>query len=111
MKKIVISAIAVFVSGQINAAMVVTPVPVTITSFYVQTTYGGGDVAFVVSSAPTGCEHGFWLRPSDAGFKSAYAAILTAHTAKTPLYIWAYDNELWSGSSGHFCRVDAIRPM
>jgi len=73
--------------------------------------YGGGDVVFFVDGQPVvGCESGFWLRPTDAGFKSSFATLLSAYATKLPIIVYGLNDQLWPGSSGHVCRVSALRP-
>jgi hypothetical protein len=104
-------SVLIFAMAQVKAAIVSTPVGVTIISYYAFSDYGTGDVAFQVSNQIPGCEGGYWLRPSDGGFKTVYATMMASYMTKAPVYVYAYDDQLWSGSSAHFCRVYAIMPL
>lgn len=95
--------------GSVANAMVQTA-SVRVASIDTYTDYAAGDVVFTVDSAVTGCD-GFWLRPTDGGFKSAYAALLMSKASGGLLKIYAYDNELWPGSLGHYCRVRTLSPQ
>lgn len=90
------SAHAAYVTGNIGL----------VTRLYVYSTFGNGDVAFYGATA--GPCFGFWLRPTDPGFKNMYALLLAARTAGRPVQVWGYDNEIWSGSTSTFCRADSI---
>lgn len=91
------------------AAVVYSPTNVTITSIYMYSEFGNGDVAFTVSSPPSGCD-GLWLRPSDPGFKTLYAMVVTAYTTKQPLQVGGIDDSIWNGSGSRFCRVYGLYP-
>jgi len=73
---------------------------------YVYSTFGNGDVAFY--GTPAGSCVGFWLRPTDPGFKNMYAVLLAARAADRPVQVWGYDDQVWTGSTGTYCRVDTI---
>ncbi len=70
-----------------------------------------GVVYFITNDPATGCPDGYWLRPSDAGFKTAYAAVVMSYTTKAPARVWAYNDSLWAGSSGKICRLYAFNPV
>jgi hypothetical protein len=73
------------------------------------TTFGSGDVVFnLESDGLTQCT-GFWLRPSDSGFKTTFAGLLTAVHAGTPIFVYADDAQLWPGSGDPWCLVTGIR--
>src|SRR5689334_3253368 len=91
------------------ATVVYSPTNVTISSIYMYSEFGGGDVAFTVSSPPPGCD-GLWLRPSDPGFKTLYAMVVTAYTTKQPLQVGGIDDSIWNGSNSRFCRVYGLYP-
>jgi hypothetical protein len=74
------------------------------------TDYGTGDVVIVVQNPPAGCVDGFWLRMTDVGAKTVYANLLAAYYTKTRLRIDGYDNQLWAGSTGQYCRIYAVGP-
>ena len=90
------------------SAAVLLSSPVTISTLYTYPQFGGGDVVVQVSQPLAGCESGFWLSASDPGFKSVYAQLLLARAARTVLSIWAYSDQIWTGSSGNTCRIQAV---
>lgn len=94
----------VLLSTPTRAAIVYSPV-VTVTQFFVMAEYGGGDIGIKVSSPTTGCPHGFWLRPTDGGFKSMYAAAMMAYVTQSSIRVAAHDDSIWTGSTGTYCRV------
>lgn len=93
-----------------SAAIVVT-IHARVSEFFVFTEYGNGDVGFKVESPNSSCPDGYWLRPSDAGFKSAYAALMLAYSTGSTLRVAAHDDSLWPGTSGTICRVYQLSPL
>lgn len=75
---------------------------------YAYEDFGGGDFVFRVDLPVAGCEGGFWFRPSDPGFKSSVATVLLAYSSKAAVRVWAYSEQLWTGSSAPTCRVHAV---
>lgn len=87
-----------------NAALVGSS-NVTVTRVNAFSQFGGGDLVFTVSSPVAGCD-GFWLRPSDPGFQTLSALVMTLYASKLQTQVFAYDNELWPGSAtSKLCRV------
>jgi hypothetical protein len=78
---------------------------VVVNEVFVFSEFGGGDVGFLTSSPIAGCEAGYWLRVSDPGFKSLYAMLMMAYATKSVVRVSAYDDSLWPGSNGRYCRV------
>lgn len=78
-----------------------------IARLYTFTTFSSGDIVISVSNPPSGCD-GFWLRMSDPGAKNTYAQLLAAQHTEQVLRIGALDNEWWTGSASHFCRIDFV---
>jgi hypothetical protein len=84
--------------------------PITVTGYFVYPEYGGGDVVVTLSEpVATGCEAGFWLRPSDPGFKAAMATIMMAYINKSPVRIWVLDDQVWPGSAAKYCKLYTIQ--
>jgi len=80
----------------------------TIQKIYSYTQFGGGDVQVLVTLGATNCG-GFWLKPSDPGFKAALSMLLSAYLAKSQVMIYGLDNDLWPGSpSGTFCHITTV---
>jgi hypothetical protein len=84
--------------------------PKVVTEVFSYTDYGGGDVIFRVNAPIRGCEGGFWLRPTDPGFKQSLATVLLAYGSKSTVRVWAYDDEPWPGSPAPTCRMYVISP-
>ena len=78
----------------VEAAVVSHGRQVHVAQIYSYPTYGGGDVVFTTDDPTTGCEAGFWLRPTDPGFKSTLALVTTAYFARVPVRVWAQDDSL-----------------
>jgi hypothetical protein len=93
---------------QANATLETTG-SVTIAQIIGYSDYGSGDVIFTATAGTASCS-GFWLRPSDAGFRTLYAMLMTAYVAQTPLTISAYTDSIWNGSASTFCRVYDLAP-
>jgi hypothetical protein len=91
----------------VNASIVAGSVG-NIVHLYSYSTFGNGDVAVVVTTTLPGCADGFWLRSSDPGFKNVFAQLMSARLTQTPIRVWAYNDQIWNGSTGQFCRMDAI---
>lgn len=77
----------------------------TITRLYTYAEFGGGDVMIQVATPPAGCA-GFWLRATDPGFKTVYAALLSAYYAGASLRIGGDDAIPWAGSGSVYCKID-----
>ena len=98
----------------ILALMIPTPFPamaailnsptVTSSRIYAYSDYGGGDFIFSVQNPIVGCEGGFWLRPTDAGFEVLTALIMTYNATGKTFIVTYYDDQTWPGSPSKFCR-------
>lgn len=101
---------AACVCSPYTIAAVVTPAAaVTVTQTYAYTAYDGGDFVFSTSDAATGCGSGWYIKPTDPGFKMAVAAVLTAQAGGNYIVVYGDNSDLWSGSpSGQYCRVQTI---
>jgi hypothetical protein len=100
---------SVLVSLAAHAATTDNPVGL-VTGVYTYTDYGTGDVVVTVENPPAPCQHGFWIRMTDAGAKTTFAQVLAAYHAKTPLRIGGYDDQMWPGSTGKYCRMYFVGP-
>lgn len=73
------------------------------------TSAGGGDVLFKLqTNSITNCPYGFWIRPTDAGARSALAQVLAAYHAGKPVSVYADTATVWSGSTLSACLVYLI---
>jgi hypothetical protein len=98
--------LALLLSIPIAQAAVVQSTAAPVTLIYSFSEFGTGDVVFKVANAtPTTCNDGFWLRPSDPGFKTLYGMLMAAYHTKAPVTVQAYDDQKWPGSGGNYCRV------
>ncbi|WP_444997518.1 hypothetical protein [Aliikangiella sp. IMCC44359] len=71
-----------------------------------------GDIAILISNPPVGCEGGYWLRKADTlGYKNTLSFLLSAFHSQTTVSLSGNNNELWSGSSNKYCRLDQIALM
>jgi hypothetical protein len=106
MKKILFSAL-LLVSASTHAAISGTAVTkVSFMQSYNQ--YGGGDTTFQVETPLAGCENGFWMSKSDAGFNTNLALILSAYHAKSSVIVYALTDQIWGGSAGKYCKLYMI---
>ena len=80
----------------------------TVIEVYTYPEFGGGDVTFRVNLPIVGCEGGFWIRASDPGFKANVATVLLAYSTKAALRVWAYNDQLWTGSGAPTCRIQGL---
>ncbi|MEO9599799.1 hypothetical protein [Parasphingorhabdus sp.] len=98
-----------FILASAHAAIVgSTTNKVTITGLFSYSDYGGGDVIITTDSDISGCEAGYWLRPTDDGFEQNFAIAMSASLANRPVIVMAHNDQLWSGSAGKYCRLDLI---
>lgn len=67
--------------------------------------YGNGDVVFVIENPIAQCSGGYWITKDDKGFNANLSMILSAYQAKNPVTIFGLPDQLWSGSSGKFCKL------
>jgi hypothetical protein len=82
-----------------------------LTELWTYSDYGAGDVVVSVQSPLPTCQHGFWLRMTDVGAKTVFAQLLAAFHTKTSLRVYAYDDQIWAGSSGRYCRIYTLTPV
>lgn len=91
------------------AAIVNPGTAVTVTQSYAYSNYDGGDFVFSTSIAAAGCGSGWYVKPTDGGYKAIIATVLTAQAAGLQVVIYGDNSDLWSGSpSGQYCRVQAV---
>jgi hypothetical protein len=109
MKKMLFCSL-LLMSAVASAAFVATPAT-KIKSFKVYNTEAvASDVVFIVDNPIPGCESGFWLAKSDAGYQSNYIALVAAFHAKTPVVIAAHNHLIWPGY-GQFCKLYSIESL
>jgi hypothetical protein len=90
-------------------AVEISTIPTQIGYVHAYPNYGNGDVIFSVANPISGCS-GFWLPPSDPGFKQTYGMLIAAKSAQASVMVWADPNQLWPGSpTGQFCRLTVLR--
>jgi hypothetical protein len=106
MKKILALFLAVVCSSSFAGIVQSSVTKVTYLSSYNQ--YGGGDVTVSVETKTVGCEDGFWLSKSDAGFPANLAMLLSAYHAKTPVMVYGLSDQIWVGSAGKYCKLYLI---
>jgi len=102
-----IAASTLSLSVPAQAALVDTNVGL-VTRIFTYTTFGTGDVVITVQTPGAGCQHGYWLRMTDAGAKTTYAQIIAWQLAEKPLRVGAFSDQRWAGSTGEYCRIDYI---
>jgi hypothetical protein len=89
-------------------AAVVGPYTGELLKLFTHAQFGGGDVFFTITAQPSSCPDGFWIKASDPGAKGALAQLLAAYHAKASVTIYAYNDQMWPGSSGQVCLVQAV---
>lgn len=94
------------VAAPASAAIVHASGPVTVLITYAN--FGNGDIMVRLTNAHPSCADGFWLTPSQPGFKSSLAFLLAARSSGESVLIGAEDTLIWSGSGGRHCRIDYV---
>lgn len=102
-------AVAVLLASSIASAASVLSSKSTATAPLFYTNFGNGDVVFNLASDGLAQCTGFWLRPTDPGFKVTVAALIAAVQSETPIFVYADDAQLWAGSTDPWCLVMGIR--
>lgn len=110
MKRFVLGMLLGVLTADFATGAPISTGPTSITDLHAYTTFGGGDVVFRITGYSGNC-YGFWLRAADGGFKTAYATLMAASLSQTPVSIYAYDDEIWTGSGSAYCRVGAVMPQ
>lgn len=100
-----LACLSIFACHQLCYAGVAGGTQLQVTQILAYPQYVNGDVIIVSDTLPAGCEGGFWMSKTDAGFSATYAALLLAYTSKALVRIWYYDNQMWSGSGTPTCKV------
>ena len=100
-----IAAVLALASAIANAAVVVSTG--TVSQLFTYQDFGGGDVVFRLSTQPSGC-YGFWLAPSQPGFKTTVAFIMKAQTTGESIQVGGDNAQIWNGSASPFCKVDFV---
>lgn len=116
MNSVFIAAVAVFAAAPIallptdaSAAIVTPGTPVTITQSYAYSNFDGGDFVFSTSTGAPGCGSGWYVKPTDGGYRSVIAEVLAAQAAGLPVVVYGDNSDLWAGSpSGQYCRVQTV---
>ena len=109
--RLVALMISVYLSSSIAEAATIQVGPSTILSgsMISYSTVGNGDVVFELAQNPLASQcYGFWLRPSDAGFKTNLAILLSVIQTQTTLAVSAEDSTIWTGSVAKYCLVYAL---
>jgi hypothetical protein len=90
-------------------ATVVTPgVAVTVIQSYAYSTFDNGDFVFTTSGVATGCGSGWYVAPTDGGYKAIIAVVMTAQAAGLQVIVYGDNSVLWAGSSGQYCHVQTV---
>jgi hypothetical protein len=91
-----------------TAAIVSPPAAVSVTFSYAYTNYNGGDFVFSTSATAEGCGSGWYISSADPGYKAAVSTVLTAQAGGNFVIVYGDNAQLWSGSSGKYCHVQAV---
>jgi hypothetical protein len=91
-----------------RAAIVTPGVAVTVIKSYAYSNFDGGDFVFTTTSAPAGCGSGWYVQPTDGGYRAIIAVVLTAQASGLQVIVYGDDSQLWAGSSGQYCHVQTI---
>lgn len=108
MKKLLAGVIALCGVSSALAGPVAYDVKITRMDSYPE--YGNGDVIVQYSgTSVAGCSTGFWLSPSQPGFKQTYAMLLAAASAGRTVTLYSDSGQLWSGSGDQWCKLSTVR--
>lgn len=91
-----------------HAAIVTPGVGVTVLQSYAYSTFDNGDFVFTTTSLPTGCGSGWYVKPTDGGYKTIIAVVMTAQAAGLQVIVYGDTSDLWAGSSGQYCHVQTV---
>jgi hypothetical protein len=88
------------------ASAAVVPASGTVAVVYAYAEFGSGDFVFRLSTTAAGCEGGFWLSPSQPGFKTLVAFVMQARATGETITVGGNNALIWNGSGSSFCKVD-----
>ena len=91
-----------------GAAVVSPGVSVAVTQSWAYASLGGGDFVFGTSIGASGCENGWYVKTSDPGYKAAVATVLAAQASGKLVLVYGDNADIWFGSGGHYCRLQAV---
>jgi hypothetical protein len=80
----------------------------TVISMHTYPDFGSGDFIFRLSTHIGGCEGGFWISPSQPGFKTTVAAVMLARTTGESITVGGDNAQIWNGSASAFCKVSWV---
>jgi len=78
----------------------------TVVQIYTYAEFGSGDFVFKLSTTVAGCEGGFWISPSQPGFKASVAFVMQARATEASISAGGNDTLIWPGSTAKFCKLD-----
>jgi len=88
-------------------AAIVSANATRITRVMAYTSFGNGDIAVWAQGLAQGCD-GYWFRTTEINGKEIYAQFMVAQQTQQPLWIWADDAQIWTGTSSRFCKIYSI---
>ena len=77
-------------------------------SVFSYATFGNGDVVFQLDTSGLSQCYGFWMRASDARFRTEVAALFSAVATRSTIKVYAGTAQLWSGNTSPYCLVYSI---
>jgi hypothetical protein len=104
--KTVVCFLALSIAPVIHAAVVHSSGTVTVILTYAN--FGQGDFTFRITNQPAGCNAGYWISPSQPGFKTTVAFVMQARATGETVLVGADNAQLWSGSGDQWCKVDYV---
>jgi hypothetical protein len=104
--KLGLCSLLLTIAPVIQAAMVHASGTVTVILTYLN--HGQGDFTFRISNPPSGCNTGYWISPSQPGFRSAVAFVMQAKATGETILVGADTAQLWNGSGDQWCKVDYV---
>jgi hypothetical protein len=105
-RKLLISLFLVLMIPVANATVVYVNVG-RVTKVITYTTFGNTDVTVATQNRPPGCD-GFWFRSNEPNGKEIFSQLMIAQQTQQALDVYAYDDQIWTGSASRFCRIYAV---
>ncbi len=70
--------------------------------------FGNGDVYVELNTNSSTCKNGYFINKTSAGYEATLSMLLAAYQANTPVILYGYKNNQWSGSSAPVCELYSV---
>jgi hypothetical protein len=96
-------------SQSVRAANVTRSQSVQVTSVSGSKSASKGFFMFTTATSVAGCESGFWMSITDAGYGANLARVNDALVTKTPLIVAGDRDQIQDGSTDKVCRLTQLQ--